>query len=491
MRLALRVALAGLVLPGVAAGSAAGAPLALPGWPVLAPAGSVHPGPTPGGAVVVGVGTPGEDFVVEAHRRDGRRLWRSARTPGCGNCDGGFEPVQRQPDGTYGPIGYTGDDYWSVNSAGAIVRGCAGVVLPDGTCIAAGLAPGGGIDRLRAVRPDGTTSWEQVEPDFTFFPDFGVPPLVAMDDASTVYTSYGQGTIPGGHGQIASARLIAVDAGTGALRWRVQESLSVVAALADGVLARAQEGLVAFNADGTRRWTVAPPAGGAGSLPGILVDRRHGRIYLQVGSRRTARAVALDARTGAVLWRTAPADLARLLSVTDAGLLLVATQRDGLPALRAIGPEGRGRWQFRTLTRVAGAAGLSDGTVALTQGGGPGAGLLVRIDPSRRDPAPRRRSISLSRSTVPGGCASGVGGDPGGAVLRVATPHAARLKVRVLTAAGALLNRGPRPLVLRAPAGRSFVDVLLCSAVKPSRVQVEVTLGRKVTRLPVRVVTNR
>jgi outer membrane protein assembly factor BamB len=487
MRPILRVAVAVLLIPAMAAGTAAGAPLALPGWPVTAPAGSVLAGPTPGGAVVVGAA--GEDFVAVAHRRDGRRLWRAARTPACGNCDAGPQPLRRQPDGTYGPIGYTGDDYWSVSPAGAIVRGCSGAVLPDGTCIAA-VSQFVGLDArstLRAVRADGTTAWEQVEPSFSFVPDFAVPPLVAMDDGGTVYTSYGQGRVPG-TGGIAPPRLIAVDAATGALRWRVLEPLAAVAALADGVLARGPEGLVAFRADGARRWTVAPPAGETFRFPrSVLVDRRHGRVYVRTGDDRTARVMAIDARTGAVRWRTAPRDLARLLAVTDDGIVLVATQRDGLPALRAIGPEGKGRWQLRTLTRVVDAAGLSDGSVAFTQGGKSRVGLLTRIDPGRREPLPRRPRVSLSRSTVPGGCAFGAG-DPDGTVLRVATRRAARLRVRVLTPAGAPVNRNARPLSLRAPAGRSFVGVLPCHEVRPSRVQLEVTLGRTVTRLPVRVV---
>jgi outer membrane protein assembly factor BamB len=487
MRLALRLVLAGLALPAAAAGTAAGAPLTLTGWPALAPPGSVHAGPTPGGAVVIG--SAGDDLVVQANRQDGRRLWRTARMPGCGNCDTSAQPVQRQPDGTYGPIGFTGDDFWSVDRTGAIARGCSGVVLPDGTCIAVGLSFEIGIQGsvLRAVRSDGIKAWEYAEPEFSFIPDFDVPPVVAMDDAGTVYTAYGQGTVPSTR-QMARARLIAVDAATGVLRWRVQEGLSVAAALADGVLARAPEGLVALNADGTRRWTVAAPTGERFGFPrNVLVDRQRERVYVQIGSEHTARVMAIDARTGAVLWRTAPRDLARLLAVTNAGPVLVATQREGLPALRAIGPEGKGRWQLPTLTRVVDAAGLSDGTVALTQGGRSRVGLLTRIDPSRREPAPRHPRVSLSRATVPGGSAYGEG-DPGGTVLRVATPHATRLQIRLLTAAGAPVDRRARPLVLRAPAGRSFVGVLPCHEVRPSRVQVEVTLGKRVTRLPVRVV---
>jgi len=67
--------------------------------------------------------------------QDGRRLWRSARRAGCGNCDEGPQPERLQPDGTYGPIGPEGDDIWAVDRRGQIVPGCSGAVAADGTVL--------------------------------------------------------------------------------------------------------------------------------------------------------------------------------------------------------------------------------------------------------------------------------------------------------------------------------------------------------------------
>ena len=115
------------------------------GWTVTTPAGTVEPGPE-GGAVVIAyvpdlVNDLNATLTVTAFRRDGRRLWSAARRPECGNCDDGPQPTRRQPDGTYGPIGYEGDDFWSVDPKGRIVTGCTGVVLPDATCVVARSLP--------------------------------------------------------------------------------------------------------------------------------------------------------------------------------------------------------------------------------------------------------------------------------------------------------------------------------------------------------------
>jgi hypothetical protein len=117
-----------------AASAAVAAPAVVHGWPVPAPAGSVHPGPE-GGVVVIGAVGDALAVAVAAHRPGGGLRWAAVHTPGCGNCDCGPQVESLQPDGTYGLIGVTGDDSWAVDGGGHIVAGCTGTVQADGTCI--------------------------------------------------------------------------------------------------------------------------------------------------------------------------------------------------------------------------------------------------------------------------------------------------------------------------------------------------------------------
>jgi hypothetical protein len=61
-----RTALTAIALALVGTSAASATPVALPGWPVRAPAGSVHVGPSAGSAVVIG--TTGDTYVVVAPR---------------------------------------------------------------------------------------------------------------------------------------------------------------------------------------------------------------------------------------------------------------------------------------------------------------------------------------------------------------------------------------------------------------------------------------
>jgi hypothetical protein len=142
---------------------ALGTPATARGWPVPAPAGSVLEGP--GGGPVVLSGRLGNDQIaLVAFRGTGARRWVAASSPNCGNCEGSGE-VRLNADGTYGPIGFTADRFWAVSQAGALVEGCPGVPLADGTCV----APASNAASVRASRA-GATLWEYVEPGFTCRP---------------------------------------------------------------------------------------------------------------------------------------------------------------------------------------------------------------------------------------------------------------------------------------------------------------------------------
>jgi hypothetical protein len=458
------------------------APAVLPGWPVPAPAGAVFPGPRAGEAVVIGA--TGGERVVAAYGVDERRRWLSMKRPDFGNCDDGSQPERLQPDGTYGPIGVEGDDYWAVDRDGRFARGCTGAVLPDGTCIA---VEGVGLVARRA----GAILWERFEAMFGVEPL--APDLVVADAAGTAYSAHDVGPWDPATGSFTPGALIVLDAATGALRWRMSGVFRPLAALEDGVLVDTRSELVALGADGLQRWSSPLFASDYTDPSHVLVDAPRHRVYVGTAN-RAAPLTAFDSRTGAVLWRTDPLDRAGLLSVGRSGRVYVAVDRDGVGSLRAVGLDGSVRWELPTATAMAGAAELPDGTVALTTAPvdhRPGA-LLSRIDPRRAAPTIRRAGFSLRRANVRTRC------DPilcdlvpaAGAILRFDLPRPARVRVRIRGVPG-----GPAPalsyppLDVAAPAGTSFVRLLAAEdLLRAGRHRVEVSLldgPRVVRRFPI------
>ncbi len=343
------------------------APTAVHGWPVRAPAGSVHQGPG-GGAVVVNRGPPGRVRVhglgVPARRpapvgqpaaRGLRQLRRRARSrPGA------------RPTAPTASSASTGDDYWSVNQAGRRVRGCAGAVLPDGTCIAtqfrlAGPAfdPENSLVARRGARCSGASS----SPTSTGYRSSSVAPFAVRDGV-------GQPSTPPTGRAVPDARLVVVDGMTGgAARPRARLASSFVGG--DGRLG-AGPGCADAGGDRARRVPGAGPpwpAGGAFIDPqNVIVDRARGRVYVgRAGVDRRWTTTAFAAATGAVLWRSARgAERAAAL----AGPGRAAPGRG--PSVRRparssrLGLDGRTRWTFRTASDVVGARELTGRTVVVS-----------------------------------------------------------------------------------------------------------------------------
>lgn len=350
----------------------AAAPTAADGWPVRAPAGSVHQGPG-GGAVVVNQGVlDAFEYTVSAYRLDGRRPWVNRKRASCGNCDEGLQPARRQADGTYGLIGVTGDDYWSVTQAGRRVRGCTGAVLPDGPCIAAQFP--GGRPTLVAQR-GATVLWSLAEPDLLWTPEFDVAPFVVRDGSGTAYAAYAPETEDG--------RLVAADVANGGLRARTPGSFALLGATEDAALALEGRAFVAVGADGVRRWSTA--IGRPFIFPqDVIVDRARERVYLGRREGNTWRTTAFATGDGSVLWRSPAGQSVRPLSLAQGGLLLAATVQGGTRAVRALGLDGLPRWTFRTAGEVVGARELTNRTVVVSTDRGDATGPLWRIDPLRR-----------------------------------------------------------------------------------------------------------
>lgn len=445
------------------AATASGAPRVMPGWPVAAPAGAVHHGPG-GGVVVTGSdiadgSLSGTDiaFGAAAYRLNGTRRWINLKTANCGNCDEGPQVAQRHPDGTYGPIGVEGDDYWAIDQAGIRVPGCAGVVLADATCIATRFVGSGAQFGLVAVR-DGVVQWTHVEPDVSPVFANDVPIPVFADRSGTVYvTAPGRNTAAG----TAPTRTMAVDAATGVLRWRRLDG-TALAGLDHGVIMGDGQNLIAYAADGHELWRAR------GITGRVVVTSGTGRIY--VGTSRSPpfgdgrRVIALDVATGVRLWATPSAETSTLMSIDSRGRALVAVRRDRLFSVRALGATGRPVWRLNTATEVVGARELAGGTVAVSVTGlhFAGGGLLLNIDARRSAPAVGAARMALSRTTVYPECVNATCDLPGrSTTLRIALPEAARVTIELVEPSGR-----PTPhiavqrVVVRAPAGTSFVRLL-------------------------------
>ena len=226
--LAAAAAAAALLL--LAAATASAAVTVAPGWPRAVPGGTVHAGP--GGGVVV-VTDLARSATVRAFTIRGQRLWRQSSTFGCGNCDDGPQPEALQPDGTYGPIGVEGDDFWAVDARGRRVAGCAGGVSPDGGCVVA--LPGESIDPHPGftARPATGALWRVEDPRWRWFPENGVPPMAVGDADGVVYAAF-RFSVEIATGRVADGVLMALDPATRTILWQREGPEEALAALPVG-----------------------------------------------------------------------------------------------------------------------------------------------------------------------------------------------------------------------------------------------------------------
>ncbi len=361
----------------VTATAAPAKPATLRGWPQNAPAGTVLQGPR-GGAVVVG--QDAFTYAAAAYRRDGRRLWRSVRTAGCGNCDDGPQPIALQADGTYGPIGPEGDDIWAVDGLGRVIAGCAGVVFADGTCIT-----GRSLFDPRTPHPSIVATagpappWSVVQNDYIWQDGFDVPPMTVRDGAGLVYAAFDSpqsttaGNVPG--------LLVAVNPATRAVVWTRVGPHQVLAGFTSGVLVTEGDRIVSIGPDGTDRWARRLRA----TPDQTVTDPPRDRVYVGPSGSGAPVVTAMSAATGAVAWRTRPADRARLMSVGRGGRVYVADGATGRLAARGMRfASGATVWRRSTDLPVLGVRELVNGTVAISAGNryaGAFSGRMTIVDP--------------------------------------------------------------------------------------------------------------
>ena len=205
--------------------------------------------------------------------------------------------------------------------------------------------------------------------------------MVARDSAGTLYSALSTGYPPtaDGFGQQLPGRLFAVDPASQTRLWWQPGSYEVLTGLDDGVLAvRDKSTLVAFSSSGLEVWsrplagwpvTVSDEVYGSEEArsPTVIFDRDRNRLY--VGRFDGAPGVmALAASTGALVWRSRPADRARLLSVGRSGRAYLAVNAPKRRGVRAVRIAGGAAWERRTAEPVRGARELADGTVAVSSG---------------------------------------------------------------------------------------------------------------------------
>ncbi len=389
-RLLVSLVVAWLAAVAPAASAAVPSPPTVPGWPKALPAGTVLQGPSGG---VVLAGPNGEGFAARAYRRDGRRIWSVYQDPGCGNCDDGPQPIRLQADGDYGPIGFDGDYVWAVDPAGRVVGACGGVVFADGACVSAfsvfgATPPFGGRPVIAGSSPAGpSASWRLPVTGWLWEDDFNVPQMTVRDATGIVYTAFShprRESAPQAVGP--TGLLVAVDPAARRILWTVEGPQEALTGLSSGVLVSEPGGVAAYRADGSVAWRRAVPDGQGVSPSSVVHDPARGRLYLgrPAVTRGAQQGVtALTAATGAQVWRTRPADRARLLSVGRGGRVYLAIDRTGAMAVRGVRlTDAATVWERRTSSRVESAQELVNGTVAVSAGtpyGGPG--RLTLLDP--------------------------------------------------------------------------------------------------------------
>jgi outer membrane protein assembly factor BamB len=431
------------------------APAHVVGRPVPASATHLVPGTVPGGYVTTGYAASGAILTV-AYDRRGRLLWTAGRLPRCGNCDGEREP-QLLPGGVYGPIGPTGDDVWAVDRRGRIVDGCAGVVPAPGECISSGniaVAGEAGPATPAVTRRDARGPvWTHIETGLRFQPEADVWPPVVADGGGTVYTRFGDAP-PGSED---GARLIAIDAATGTVRWRRAGRAEVLTALGRGVVVRDDDGLTALAADGAVTWTSRLAVSDA------VLDAPRGRVLVTT-SRSRPRVVALDTATGRTLLTVPGARGQRLVHVGRGGTAYVVRDRTpGSSELRAYDTSGRLLWRHRAATGIDDALESSDGTVLVALRGHP-VGLVTRIDPRRaaRPPATGRGDLFPRR--VRRSCGGACALTPGrSALLTLDMPRATAVTLTVRRPG----RRPGLPVHIPAPPGRSHLPFTISPRAVP------------------------
>ena len=308
-----------------------------------------------GGAVVVGWDMP--KITTAAYRQNGTLLWRRVRDQDCGICHGDIRPL-RQPDGTFGPMGFTGITTWAYTRTGADAPVCVGLMLGDGSCISGESEPDpAALGQRRQVivrRGQGQVIWNTPVPGVQMGRGtWNVPPRVVRDREGVAYLTFG-GLKDAVTGEQINDRMYAVGVGDGVIRGMYDTGDTVkddfvpvepLAGLGSGAVVRAANGgLRAVNPDGSVRWAQASKGG---RFPNRAVfDARLRRVVYEVPGGLRQQVVAVRASDGVVLWRTPIAARARLLAVAPNGVVYVGATAGRLRGVWALNPKGARMWRL-------------------------------------------------------------------------------------------------------------------------------------------------
>jgi len=449
-------AVAAVALASVAVSHAAAAPPApsvMPGWPRPAASGRLFPGP---GGGVVALSNVSLHEIAAAYDRSGRLLWANQRQPGCGNCVSGTQRPQLWSDGTYGPIGPTGSDFWAVDRLGRTVTGCKGPVLADGACltslprydpVAVGLTSGVALSR------GGIEVWHHIEPYLIWGPDTSDWPAPVVDLAGNVYAAFGN-AYPGASG-LDQTRVLALDATTGALRWRRLVAARVVDGLESGVLVDLLGTAVALDAQGNERWRLDAALG---SPTQAIPDPARGRVIVTLRHVDAVRVASVRLSDGTVQWTTPRDQVVQSVAVGSTGTVHVGLDRSEMVhQVRAYRPDGTVAWLMPTGEPVVGVRELGDRTVMIGTSNG-WRSMLTRVDPRRSAPPARTTTIDIRPRRMVVGCGVICGLTPGrGGILTIHTPAPVRVRFFVVGRDGKRRRSGAMGLPVDAQKGTTHL----------------------------------
>lgn len=336
----------------VATGTATAAtPQVVAGWPQLAPPGgdsfAVKDGP-----VLATDGLDGQEGgQVTGFARSGIRRWERRLEASCGNC-GPSAVTALTPSGILGPIGFFGGGLFAFDAAGNDVPACRGVIGDDGDCYSlASVYQGPMLPPRLKVEREGHWS---VDDDRL--------PQVDTDDLPERSMAFTGDTFLLAVSAV-TAELIALDRSDGRLLWRqpidrtgigpvVSAAGIVHMAGADGAVHAldARTGAELWRADlrGTPLGMLADRGAGTGVVVGV---RRGGAVaVLRLDDSGRANTVTAGRASGTRLLAVGP-DGATYLGRSD-------MSTTGRGALTVVDARGRERWSFTAPATYSGGVGV-------------------------------------------------------------------------------------------------------------------------------------
>lgn len=341
-----------------------------------------------GGVVVASWSPP--MVTTAAYRPSGKPLWRRVRDQGCGLCHGDIRPL-RQPDGSFGPLGFTGITTWAYTRSGADAPVCVGLMLADGSCVTGEAEPdpaAPGEYREVIVRRSGAhVVWSTPVPGvLQGRGTWNVPSRVVRDRDGIAYLTTG-GLKDAATGAEINDRIYAVRVADGTIQgWHDTGEMTdtdyipvepLVGLGSGAAVSVGAAGLRVANPDGSVRWARA--GSNDGHPRDAIFDVKRRRLVYTAG--RGPQVVAVRPTDGRVLWRTPVGAGARLLTIAPNGVVYVASTAGRQRGVWALNLRGMRMWRLAVTGVPKSGAMTTRGRLAVTTRDQRGNGRLLYIAP--------------------------------------------------------------------------------------------------------------